>query len=70
MMLPKVDKTLDFSSSLAILLIAFSTHVLWTCHMHKNTLDENYKPMFGVTNNFFTCDEMKVLLEDFFILGH
>jgi len=28
MMLPKVDKTLDFSSSLAILFIAFPTHVL------------------------------------------
>jgi hypothetical protein len=37
-MLPRVDKTLDLSSPLAIYLTIFSAHiVLQTCHKHKNT---------------------------------
>jgi hypothetical protein len=39
MMLPRVDKTLDLSSTLAIYLIIFLAHiVLRTCHKHKNIL--------------------------------
>lgn len=38
MMFPKIDKTFDCFSTLTIFLIAFWTHTLQTCHMHKNVL--------------------------------
>jgi len=38
MMLLRVDKILNLSSTVAIFLIALLTDALWTCHRHKNTL--------------------------------
>jgi hypothetical protein len=38
MMFLKVDKTLDLSSTLTIVLTTLSAQTLRTCHKHKNTL--------------------------------
>jgi hypothetical protein len=54
-MFPKVDKTLDLSSILAIinhLFIALLAQALWTCHRHKNTL--------GSRSNVATNASMKI----------